>query len=95
MSHAARACTYAVPKTNLRVERQAAELLRSTGKIESLDLGALAITVRDKGVGLPADFEVKTERRLGMRLVNAFTHQLHAKLEVVREYKLPRLAPSA
>lgn len=46
---------------------------------------ALAITVRDEGVGLPTDFEIKTERRLGMRLVNAFTRQLHGELEVVRK----------
>ena len=38
------------------------------------------VTVRDEGVGLPEDFELKTGRRLGMRLVNAFTKQLHGRV---------------
>jgi two-component sensor histidine kinase len=42
------------------------------------------LTVRDEGVGLPADFDLKTGRRLGMRLVNAFTKQLHGELQIVR-----------
>jgi two-component sensor histidine kinase len=42
------------------------------------------ITVRDEGIGLPEDFDVKTGRRLGMRLVNAFTRQLHGHLQIVR-----------
>lgn len=44
----------------------------------------IVIGVRDEGVGLPPDFDVKTGRRLGMRLVNAFTEQLRGKLQVVR-----------
>jgi two-component sensor histidine kinase len=39
------------------------------------------ITVRDEGIGLPEDFDVKTGRRLGMRLVNAFTQQLRGDLQ--------------
>jgi two-component sensor histidine kinase len=42
------------------------------------------ITVRDEGIGLPEDFDVKTGRRLGMRLVNAFTQQLRGDLQIVR-----------
>lgn len=42
------------------------------------------LTVKDEGVGLPADFDLKTGRRLGMRLVNAFTQQLHGDLQIVR-----------
>jgi two-component sensor histidine kinase len=42
------------------------------------------LTVRDEGVGLPADFDLKTGRRLGMRLVNAFTKQLHGELQIAR-----------
>ena len=42
------------------------------------------LTVRDEGVGLPADFDLKTGRRLGMRLVNAFTKQLDGELQIVR-----------
>jgi two-component sensor histidine kinase len=41
----------------------------------------IVITVRD---GLPADFDDKAGRRLGMRLVNAFTRQLQGNLEVLR-----------
>jgi two-component sensor histidine kinase len=46
--------------------------------------GTMLIGVRDKGVGLPRDFDIKTGRRLGMRLVNAFTEQLQGKLQVIR-----------
>jgi two-component sensor histidine kinase len=46
--------------------------------------GTIVISVRDEGVGLPADFDVKTGRRLGMRLVNAFTQQLRGNLQVLR-----------
>jgi two-component sensor histidine kinase len=46
--------------------------------------GSILLTVRDVGVGLPADFDLRTGRRLGMRLVNAFTKQLQGDLKVVR-----------
>jgi two-component sensor histidine kinase len=46
--------------------------------------GTIVISVRDEGVGLPANFDVKTGRRLGMRLVNAFTQQLRGNLQVLR-----------
>lgn len=46
--------------------------------------GAILIAVRDEGVGLPPDFDIRTGRRLGMRLVNAFTQQLHGNLQVMR-----------
>jgi two-component sensor histidine kinase len=49
------------------------------------DENAIVIAVRDEGLGLPASFEIKTERRLGMRLVNAFTRQLQGDLQVVRK----------
>ena len=38
------------------------------------------ISVRDRGVGLPAGFDPKTSRRLGARLVTALSEQLHAEL---------------
>ncbi|HWF96816.1 MAG TPA: histidine kinase dimerization/phosphoacceptor domain -containing protein [Xanthobacteraceae bacterium] len=44
----------------------------------------IAISVRDAGTGLPADFDLKSKRRLGMRLVNAFTAQLHGDLQARR-----------
>jgi two-component sensor histidine kinase len=45
---------------------------------------SITLTVKDEGVGLPADFDLKTGRRLGMRLVNAFAKQLHGELQIVR-----------
>jgi two-component sensor histidine kinase len=47
--------------------------------------GGIRVSVRDEGVGLAADFDVKTGRRLGLRLVKAFTEQLRGELEVVRK----------
>jgi two-component sensor histidine kinase len=46
--------------------------------------GGILVSVRDEGVGLPANFDVKTGRRLGLRLVRAFTEQLRGELQVVR-----------
>jgi two-component sensor histidine kinase len=46
--------------------------------------GGILVSVRDQGLGLPANFDVKTGRRLGLRLVKAFTEQLRGELEVVR-----------
>jgi two-component sensor histidine kinase len=44
----------------------------------------IAVSVRDEGVGLSPDFDLKSKRRLGMRLVNAFATQLHGDLQVRR-----------
>ena len=41
------------------------------------------ISVRDEGVGLPADFDLQTGR-LGLRLVRAFAQQLRGDLRVLR-----------
>src|SRR4030095_15587997 len=38
------------------------------------------ISVRDEGVGLPADFDPATSTRLGSRLINALAKQLGAEL---------------
>ena len=46
--------------------------------------GSVLLTVRDVGVGLPVDFDLEGGRRLGMRLVNAFTKQLQGDLQVLR-----------
>ena len=43
---------------------------------------AMALSVRDEGVGLPPDFDPKNSKGLGMRLVSAFTRQLHGTLDV-------------
>lgn len=44
---------------------------------------AAVISVRDEGVGLPPQFDVKSGR-LGMRLVSAFAQQLEGDLQVLR-----------
>jgi two-component sensor histidine kinase len=45
---------------------------------------SILLTVKDEGVGLPADFDLKSGRRLGMRLVNAFAKQLDGDLQIMR-----------
>jgi two-component sensor histidine kinase len=45
----------------------------------------VAISVRDEGVGLPATFDIKSGRRLGMRLVGSFSQQLQGDLQVRRK----------
>jgi two-component sensor histidine kinase len=44
----------------------------------------ITISVRDEGIGLPADFDLKSGKRLGMRLVNALSEQVQAHLQVHR-----------
>jgi len=45
----------------------------------------LQISVRDEGVGLPPSFDIKSGRRLGMRLVGSFSQQLQGDLQVLRK----------
>lgn len=52
------------------------EIVRNDGKI--------SVSVRDEGIGLPPNFEPKSNKGLGMRLVNAFASQLGGKLEIRR-----------
>jgi two-component sensor histidine kinase len=44
----------------------------------------IELGVRDEGVGLPAEFELRTATSLGMRIVQAFVRQLNAGLAVHR-----------
>ena len=46
--------------------------------------GGIAISVRDRGIGLPADFDIKSGKRLGMRLVTALSSQVKADLQIRR-----------
>ncbi len=39
-----------------------------------------SVSVRDNGIGLPADFDAKASRRLGARLTQALSAQLDATL---------------
>lgn len=47
--------------------------------------GAVFISVRDEGVGLPPRFDEKKSAGLGMRLVSAFAQQLRGELRVLRQ----------
>jgi two-component sensor histidine kinase len=42
----------------------------------------LSVSVRDRGIGLPPDFNSTSGRGLGMRLINAFAAQLNGTLEI-------------
>ena len=44
---------------------------------------SVVISVRDEGIGLPPQFDQKSER-LGMRLVHSFAQQLRGDLQVLR-----------
>lgn len=44
----------------------------------------IAVSVRDKGIGLPPKFEPSSQKSLGMRLINAFAAQLGGVLEIRR-----------
>lgn len=45
----------------------------------------MLISVRDEGIGLPTEFDLKKSRGLGMRIVNAFAQQLNTKLTFSRQ----------
>ncbi len=44
----------------------------------------ISVSVRDKGVGLPASFESASSKGLGLKLINAFASQLGGTLEILR-----------
>jgi two-component sensor histidine kinase len=44
------------------------------------DRQSILISVRDEGVGLPADFNPETSKRLGTRMVNALAKQLRGEV---------------
>ena len=61
---------------------------------------AISISVRDRGIGLPPEFDLNSGKRLGMRLVSALSSQVHADLQVRRhtpgtEFLLSIPAPPA
>jgi two-component sensor histidine kinase len=49
--------------------------------LEPLGLGA-RLSVRDNGVGLPANVRPERADSLGLRLVQALSEQLHASLQI-------------
>ena len=46
--------------------------------------GQIAISVRDRGIGLPEGFDLHSGKRLGMRVVTALSAQLRADLQIRR-----------
>ncbi len=44
--------------------------------------GTISVSVRDQGIGLPASFDPKLSKGLGMRLVNAFATQLGGDIKI-------------
>jgi two-component sensor histidine kinase len=69
------AAKYAYPAGNCRVWVTLSRAPKET----------VMISVRDEGIGLPATFDIKSGRRLGMRLVDAFAQQLQGDLQVLRK----------
>jgi two-component sensor histidine kinase len=69
------AAKYAYPAGNCRVW-----VALSRGPKDTI-----VISVRDEGVGLPPAFDIKSGRRLGMRLVDSFARQLHGDLQILRK----------
>ena len=49
-------------------------------RVASVEKDSVLVSVRDEGVGLPADFNPTVSKRLGARLVNALAKQLGAEL---------------
>jgi two-component sensor histidine kinase len=49
-------------------------------ELSRVDKQTILVSVRDEGVGLPADFDPTKSKRLGSRLVNALALQLEAEL---------------
>ena len=39
-----------------------------------------SVSVRDEGVGLPGDFDIRETKGLGMRIINSFSKQLNGTL---------------
>lgn len=56
-------------------------------RIEKRGDSHVIVSVEDKGVGLPANFDLSKSARLGTRLVNALTAQLHATLTLPKREK--------
>lgn len=51
----------------------------------SIDQDIFELIIRDNGVGLPADLDLKNTESLGLKLVNTLVQQLQGNIEVSRE----------
>ena len=59
---------------------------REEGIIEvkaQLNQAELEVTVKDNGVGIPSDFELKKNDSMGFKLVHAFVNKMKAKIEIL------------
>jgi two-component sensor histidine kinase len=53
--------------------------------LAGIDDDLFSISVRDEGSGLPADFDLRTPKGLGVRIVDAFAKQLHGVVSIRRD----------
>jgi two-component sensor histidine kinase len=54
-------------------------------ELRSIKPGRLLLAVKDNGIGLPPDIDVKTSHSLGMHLVYSLAEQLGAEFEILRD----------
>jgi two-component sensor histidine kinase len=54
-------------------------------ELRNLPNHAIALSVADDGIGLPATFDLRTSGSLGMQLVSTLVEQLRGRLEITRE----------
>ena len=47
--------------------------------------GQVILTIRDTGIGLPADLDVHHAESFGLHLVNMLTEQLHATITLAHD----------
>jgi two-component sensor histidine kinase len=53
-------------------------------RVRQANDGNVELSVRDEGDGLPQGFDIRKAKGLGMRIINALSQQLHARIEVNR-----------
>ena len=46
--------------------------------------GKCTLTVEDNGIGIPADFDIRKDKSMGMRLVRSLTKQIGGSFEMIR-----------
>jgi hypothetical protein len=68
--------------TNAAKYAQPNNSVRDVWLVVRLEGDAISVSVRDAGIGLPADFNLEKSKGLGMRIVTALARQLGATLTV-------------
>lgn len=53
--------------------------------LKSIDENSYELLIKDSGVGLPEDFNLKKAKSLGLRIVNSLTKQINGTLEVSKK----------